>query len=475
MSYQEFVRLVRRLRRSDLLVALAQISAHAVRESQKPDFDRDRPPDYHQWALAGIARAALCYGNDHREGRPSLQDIKRLSSAFVNIHDPFIEDRDVGSLMVRIAHEQFQFQQPDFHGLARTQALLVDTAESAGSTVITPAFWHSLLGCSLRDLFAVALMAHTMAAKSGGELNLGSLDTLEFAPVFEFVSRETTKSILRSLFIDTVDAHRQTVKEVAAVDEVKGDLERYSFNPLKVHPFVLINERRAVAPVVPFVFHRAMPGSLYFPAIRKHGPAFSNELGRLFEIYVGAQLGLLRGVVNPEIKYEVGGESFLSVDFFFITRKLVVLVEAKATPMRADGRRGGPTLGLDLKRGPGEAVAQIERSARLIREGHPSFSAIPSDRPVVGLVVTLEPYYAVSWPSPEVPTWTASVEDLEHVVRCQTHGLDDLLVPHPTPQATYPLTGRLQDLSFDGRNAILDGAYSKLPFNGEGGSRSAGS
>ncbi|WP_447925142.1 hypothetical protein [Georgenia muralis] len=70
-----------------------------------------------------------------------------------------------------------------------------------------------------------------------------------------------------------------------------------------------------------------------------------------------------------------------------------------------------------------KARNQINRSAAHIRNQHPSFSFVPSDRPILGAVVTAEPYYLAHSESLRTtfePTTVTTVhlgpEDLELLV-----------------------------------------------------------
>lgn len=41
---------------------------------------------------------------------------------------------------------------------------------------------------------------------------------------------------------------------------------------------------------------------------------------------------------------------------------------------------------------------QLSKSAALVRDRHPAFTRVPADRPLLGLVVTMEPFYTVNTP-----------------------------------------------------------------------------
>jgi len=58
-----------------------------------------------------------------------------------------------------------------------------------------------------------------------------------------------------------------------------------------------------------------------------------------------------------------------------------------------DYRTGDPARLADTERKLGDAVTQLESTAKLLGESHPAFGHIPKQLPIRGLVVTLEPFY----------------------------------------------------------------------------------
>jgi len=69
---------------------------------------------------------------------------------------------------------------------------------------------------------------------------------------------------------------------------------RYGFNPLSSRPAVAELASTLLIPVPAFVFRQASPLGLYYTGLARWGKAFADDLGELFEVYVGRQLGLLR-------------------------------------------------------------------------------------------------------------------------------------------------------------------------------------
>jgi hypothetical protein len=84
---------------------------------------------------------------------------------------------------------------------------------------------------------------------------------------------------------------------------------------------------------------------------------------------------------------------------------------------------GGNQLKEDIERCTGKAYAQVARTEELLTQGHSAFADIPTDRPRIAIIATLEPYWAANTtfvgkflPDPVIPTTVASVRAIEHLV-----------------------------------------------------------
>lgn len=462
VTYGEFVQRVRRHRPSDIVAACGAQSA-TIPPGELDD--RGRPPVMPHFALAGIARAALVCGNEHRSRPVTLGDLREMSAMFVNITDPFVFDRDLKSFFVRTGAEQFPWQARPFWDVARTRALLVDAASATTQCVITPSTWSNLLGCSLEEFAGVAMLLHTAAIQNRGTWDQRWLEQTNFQPVFRMLPRSAIERVVGTQFVLSQDCYRTKAK--AHPINVPG-LERYSFNPLLAGPFIEVGANLPTAPATPAILFRATPGSLYYTALEKHGLAFAHALGPVYETYVGRQLELC----NPELlicdrEYEPGKRA---VDFIVVLPRAVVLVEAKATRLTQESRLGGAKLDSDYARTAGRGMAQIEATARLIRERHRAFHDVPFDRPCLGLVVTLEPYYGctseVMQPVAQglVPKWLANIRELEQLVSLRDKAFDDAMLDLAQDGTGG---GSVQSAIMQGnvgRNRILDEAWARYPF-----------
>lgn len=472
LTYDEFEQRVRGLRRSDLLYAIGQLTSDHANRGVRPPKERLLLP----WALACAAKESLRGGNDHRDSGVTPRDLARLCAAYNELRDPF-EGRGpysgVDAFLTRISYEQFPFQSSEYEEMSRPHAMFDTAAREADTKIMTPDFWRRTLGCSISQFSAVALLLSVAAAKNGGVFRPSWLEQPNLADVVAELPAGVVRGVLREHYSASVSELRDEVDRFRSRDPL---LRRYDFNPLVAHPFVEMAEEVFVAPSHPLILRRASPNALYYAALPlvagQDQDDFFGDLGRVFEAYVGMQLRSLQGAeVVPQIEY---GNNERSIDWFVIWPNLVLFVEVKATRMTLQARMGTDQLGEVLRRTIGWGFEQIGQSEHHVSNLHPAFGAIPRDRPHVGMVVTLEPYYLANsplirdlLPQPTIPSIVASVRELEHFVSvpAQEGGADFLIdMVHDPERSTWALAAALGDRGRGARNALLDEAFSQLPW-----------
>lgn len=309
------------------------------------------------------------------------------------------------------------------------------------------------------------MLLYTSATKNSGRFNLRWLDQTNFEPVFRILSKDVIDRVSKESFL----LSRERFREIAGAHQIEDPgLRRYAFNPILVGPFVGVDVNVPVAPVARAILFRATPGSLYYTAAKKHGQAFTDALGSVFESYVRRQLEICEPeLLFHDLEYEAGKRA---VDFIVVLPGAVLLIEAKVTPLTHESRLGGRRLDSDYARAPGKGMAQIENTARMIRERHPAFGDVPADRPCLGLVVTLEPYYActnqVVMPPQEgqVPKWLANIRELEHLVSLGGKRIDEALLELSSNGLDRGGVEPAIKSNGGKRNCILDEAWSRYPF-----------
>jgi hypothetical protein len=146
-------------------------------------------------------------------------------------------------------------------------------------------------------------------------------------------------------------------------------------------------------------------------------------------------------------------------------------VECKAARLTLDAQAGGDSLAAVMQRYIGAARLQIDRTARLISEGHPAFARIPKDRRVVGLVTTAEQFYLAGTPfsgfasSGEIPVTTLSLRDIEFLVGLSAAEAAKMIVDHAHPEGEGGrFGGAFSENVLKRRNPILEDAWRYYDF-----------
>jgi hypothetical protein len=443
VSYNEFRQSVRRFPRSDVLRAVASL---AVR-MQRAAFQQAPPvpvPNYvSEFSLAGVARTVLIAGNEHRDRPLSHDDLVRLCGLYLNVADPALNDAAgldrLRQLMSRITFEQFGFQYSAMENVGRTLNLLLDQAASCDGAPTTDE-WANVLGVPLEDFMRTGFALHVAIVQNDGAISRQLLRADHVAPIFAPLSADEALDVADRLFVATPELQAKWGHE----REVAGH-EKWSPNPLQNWPLVAIGDD-LVGPSPRYIIDRITPTSLYFVGLNAFGARFTDALGCMFERYVGAQLRLLRhATVYEEISY--GSPERKTADFFVVTDEVVVLVEVKASRPVLATRVGQPEGDEDISKKLGHARSQILATAKLIQDCHPAVAHIPKDRPVRGLVVTLEPFHLVQTFLYEdvlgdttVPITIAWAHDLEGVVATLAEQPDvgERLLRALTPEADRP-------------------------------------
>lgn len=466
--WYDFVQSVRRFPTSSLLAESARLSIENFNRGATSRAGTG-PNGTDDFALSTICKAAVLHGNEHRRRLATRRDLRVLCALLVDVRDPFIDDQKLASFWVRVGHEQILYQEPISQAVGRVRAMLHAAAAQSPQSLITPNFWQDLLGCTLDEMVGVALLLHAAALKHGGRFDLAWLGGAQFLPVYRVLPRGIIEHVTSTHFIATVPRFRELAKRGELPNE---HLRRYEFNPLLCAPFVAIDGRAPIAPVVSRVCWRATPGSLYYTAMArdqgKRQTEFSDALGIVFETYVGMQLRLWKpdGVI-PERSYG----SAKSVDFIVVLQNVLLLVEAKATPLTLLARAGQDKLSEDMRRAPGKAQKQIENTARLIIEGNSVFADIPRGRPMLGLVVTMEPYYACenslvfSEAGRTMPISLCSARELEDMMSAPKDVLEEKLtrIARDGSKRSWSVADEISGVTV-GRNAILEAAWQSYPF-----------
>lgn len=468
ITYRAFAQRVRRHRRTDVVQAVGAAAARQHMAELQQRGDEGTGAAARQFVLAGIARAALLHANDHREAGVEPRDLKEMANYYFNVEDPALgktpgDDRLRG-LLSRIAYEQFPFQFSIMENVGRTLPLLLDSMASCNGAP-SPDDWRDRLGVDLEGLVRLAFVVFVAVVQNGGRIDRATLRMPHVAPVFTPLSPDAALEIVDRLFAWTPDQHK-----VRGLEGQVAGYEKWSFNPLLARPLVAIDDT-LIAPAPRLILERVSPTGLYFDGVDAWGSAFTDSLGCGFENYVGRQLDHLEHAdVHPEVTF--GSPEQRTVDYFVVADEVVVLVEVKASRPVTAMRHGIEAADEDFVRKIGHAADQIRRTMDLLDTGHPAVGHIPRDRPVRGLIVTLEPFHLANTflfedliPPPREGLAIASSHEVEGVVAALADRTDVgqrlLRALDPTPPTPPSLTAAAEDLD-SGPNPMLDDAWRRF-------------
>lgn len=470
-TYKEFCDYARRFDQEQLLAAVAQQAASLPDDAGEMPY-RATPP----WALAGLVKACICQGNAHRSTPVRPNDILMGCHMYNNLttqelHQPGLDSGF--NILARIAYEQFPYQESIFEELARPELYFSDYSGRKQLEVISEESLTELLGAPIRTAVAVALILYASAQKNAGFFDPAWLDQPNFTKILEVVPRDQILAVIDAVFVNSIEQFKQQATEAPPLPY----LERYLFNPLTARPLLRLRDGRLLAPVLQMIGRKLSPIELYYLGIKRWEEAFSRDMGELLEDYVGRQLASMPDVdVHSEVTYTERRNVIKSVDWIVVFDDLVLLVETKATRTPAATRAADVTAHDTYQETLGKAFKQINRTYQALQAKVPAFDHIPKDRPVLGLVATLDPWYMANsmargfLPVTDVPVMVASTREVEHLVgigqrRLVSGVLSEIMRPD-NERRQWELGTALGafDESAD-RNLLLDEAWARLPFD----------
>lgn len=467
--YEDLRREICTYRPRDMLPAVAQFGARFAQIgpgglSAALEADNIVTP----WAVAAIARESIVSGSDAVSARDVTPgDVRRLCSVYADLEDPVTLEgphADLTAFFVRTAFEQFPWQMSLFEEVSRTAALyLTAAANGPAASLLSEDAWTRALGIPLESFLGIGFFLHVWAMRHDGWVDLDWLAMPQFAPLLgaldEASIRRSVERYLAASFAAFRELDSKTFRSPGLVE--------HRFNPLGARPLIKLSAK-LLAPSPAMLLSRISATGIYYDRCTE--PGFTDQLGPIFQHYVGMNLKLIpNATVLSEVEY---ARSQYTVDWIIVFDELVVLVEVKSTRLTERARAGVPeALARDIDRTLVRAHEQIETTARIIRDRHPALSGVPRDRPAMGLTVTLEPFWLLGTeltPLPKpvgavVPVVVASARDVEHIAACAlNHDAGQLLraVFDAGKTGTRALTSLPQDSKL--RNPLLDSAWDRI-------------
>jgi hypothetical protein len=468
ISDYEYRQRVRRYKPSSLLPLIA---AAAVRYREQQDWLNSPYRKYTPWALADAARVSLAYGTEHNRADATDQDLLQILNAYSRFDDPFLQDQDAGAFMLRMASEQMTWQGTDYEALARTAAVFTHTTPLKPLECLRPGWDGELFGCTLREYVGTTQLIWASVIASAGRFDLALFDTPDGKRIARHVGRDTVVRVIDAHFATSKEQFRIENKNATGRAGQDDHLRRFTYNPLRGHPLLVGFGTGYLCPMPQLAWAKATPWGVYFTGVRRYGDGFARDLGHLFEQYIGRQLRLLTGAqVLPEITYGPRAGRRKTVDWIVVLPEAVLLVEVKSAIPTEPVRLGTPDAAEAIVRKLGKAINQIDVTAQLIADRDPALSAVPADRPVLGLAVTLEPFHIANapfnlLPPTHTPVTIADAAEIEVLVTITDIPPGQLMLDRAADnvRSTWALDTALNSHARS-RNSILDEAWNSYPW-----------
>jgi hypothetical protein len=459
----EYVQMVRAFPPSKFIPAISEVSAQFETGSWAHHFGKQivTAP-----ALADMARVSLAHSNEGRTKIPTEHDVLMCAAHYQALDDPDLREGGPGAFerfFLRIAGEQLVWQTSPFMELSRTTALW-ETPPARPVKVMKPGWDADLLGCSLGDYRLLGEFVFFASSSRHGHFNEAIFDMPEMQQLFGTITPEQATAIYRRHFLQTADGFRTAVGE----NNRPAPYRRMTYNPLADKPVIRCGGVDDYVPVPLLMMRKVTPLGLYYTGMKRWGNDFATDLGYIFEPYLGRHLKHCRGAdVYPEIKYGAAATRRDSVDFIVVTPTAVVLIDAKSIRPTESVRTGDDRAADELKRMLRKGVDQLENTDSAIAKGAPEFAHIPTDRPRVGLLVTITDFnVATNAPirtfaglESDFPYVIASMGDIEQAV-VNAHDIGEIVLKAALADPWTGNTLRSQFVSA-GRidNPILDAAW----------------
>jgi hypothetical protein len=376
------------------------------------------------FAIPPLALELILSGDDAAQEVLDDARLARLVRCFHSLPEPSVEADGAFEYLLRMGQAQFSFQGRDPYRLARMVSMFRDTWQNtpeAAQIDISQATMRSF-GLDLESTLLFGFAFSGRAAKDGYVAAYpGDMPDHKAARLF---SKEAQGRFLRALSA-SYDEVRQDAKGSAPPDA----LRKYRFNPLVIHPLVRPDrqppgaEREVfVVPCHKFLIDRISDG-LVFDCRARHGAAFNDAFGHVFEQYVG---GLLRRQygdenVRGDFVYRVGKNKVRSPDWTVFSGSNAVVFEVKKSILYPKSRSYGRLEDVrnDIKGTLQKAIHQLTQFRKDL--GH--LRDYPSRQDVELVVVTWDDAWWANWilmrqvsVPPDIKVHVVSIHDLERLL-----------------------------------------------------------
>lgn len=431
VPYSQFRQATRRHAPSDLIPAVAEAAAR--RAYDKPE---QRARGIHPWVFAAMARDCMMYSNELRSKPVDARAMQQMQNYFFNSpawDETHESTTSIFTMLLGMAYEQTWYQRNVRHELARSFLLYTKTQTAPEYEHPNEHDWEELLGVPFRTAMTASFALFALTCSHLGTFDPEWPDSPDYSQLKEVIPAKHLRRVL-DLLTTTVQEARDRAQ---ATVQLPPGLQRYAFNPLIERPFVDLGDGLRYAPQPQFVLRAFETENLYYRGMQRWGEGFGSAFGARVEAYTGMQLRHTgEHIVIPEFTWNKKRAGLMrSSDWFLVTPAATVLIECKSARMSLEARAGTEAAERLIEQYIGKAYRQLENNSSEIAAGNPAFSHIPSDRPLVGLIVTAEPMIgANSMQTRErfgtglLPVLTASLADIERMSSLTPDNLGEILL-----------------------------------------------
>lgn len=469
LSDDVYIHRIRKYKPSSLLPLIAQVGAQywVPNSWLHGDYMKFTP-----WALADIARVSLVAGNEFRQDA-TRDNLLHLAADYVAQDDPELGAGGTDGLatfLLRASAEQVVYNQSRRHDIGRDAAIFEQTSAVKPLQVLSAPDWaEELLGCTLSQYVGIGFIVHTCAVKNGGRFLEDWLDDPTMEPITSQIPVPLIRDVIKNHFIADVQYFQQERPTFEP-----SSYRRFTYNALLGRPIVSGLADHHLVPVPGLVDRKISPLGLWYTGFERWGKPFADDVGELFEQYVGRQLRLIPNAeVNAEVVYNNGQDR--SVDWIVVCANAILLVEVKSARPTEAIRLGSSSAWGELATKFTKAYAQVEKTNKLIAEGHPAFSRFPSELQRIGLIVTMEDFPAANFPTvrdrlnvaPSLPVCVSSSEELEILATITDEAVDAFLLNflNDPEKEGHSLTNEIRKPEHQhARNEVLDEAWNSYAW-----------
>lgn len=325
---------------------------------------------------------------------------------------------------------------------------------------------------AIDDYVASVFLIFVGARMNRGIFDLHWLEGPHFAELGEVIDLDAVRRTFNEYLVTTPKAFKEENRKWQ--DPLPSPQKKYAFNPLQDKPIIEIEPGTTVAPWVQAILMKALPPSIYFMGLRAYGNAFSRDLGHIYQHYVGRQLrqiGVPSSVI-PEVAYGPKTSRRDSCDWFLDLPGVLVLIECKARQPIESLRVGGDDWMRSIEESIHKGINQVNRSNADIEKIAALNPEIDVEKPRVGLVITLEPFYINNnpllqeeLPAADVPVAIISVGELEMLVCADADEIARALLEAPRSAANGIMRlAPALDVPTKLENSLLMQTWESLPF-----------